>query len=332
MTYTAGGLIEANDYNGFAANNANNINVIYGIGVTDKGYGQTGTIDLVSAGGLVTATQWASLVNVLPVIANHQATTITSRTAPVAGNVIAILANVATDINNLTTNRGNAAAVGTEITSWTGTSAKTSATGSGGSSWTITFTHTVTFPSAAQARYFWNAGGIVRLRVSKTSTGTQADTEWNDLAGVLMNEIRLVGRVNNASQVIAGVTYTGVNKTSGTGTPSTHLTTTGWYNLTTSNQSIYQQFADTSPYTNQNILVQARTAGSGTQLVLTTTWTDPGATSPPNAPSDISGGTTTASPFSSFGTAPATVVTCFPPSTTYLTNTWGTPSIAASVS
>jgi hypothetical protein len=329
MSYTQGGLIEAADYNGFVNVSANNVNAIWSTGSTDKGYGQT-ALSTVSSAGLITATQWASLVNTLTTIGAHQGTTITARTAPVAGNVIAILNNVATDINNLTAARGNAAASGSEITSWTGTTSKTTNTGSGSTAWTITFTHTVTFPSADQARYFWNAGGIVRLRVSKTSVGQLADAEWNDLAGTLMNEIRLVGRVNGANQTIGGVTYTGVNKTVGTGTPNIHLTTTGWYNLTTSDTNIYRQFADTSPYTGQYINVAARTAGSGTQLVLTTTWVDPGG-SAAGSSDVITGGTATNSPFTSFGTAPATVVTLLPPSVTHLTNTWGTPTISATV-
>jgi len=329
MTYSVGGLIEAADYNGFVVNNANNVNEIWATGGGDSGYGQT-ALGTVGSGGTVTATNWASLVNTISAIASHQNTTITSRTAPVTGNLIQILSNLNTDITNTTTNRGNAAASGTEIATWTGTTSKTTATGSGSSAWTITFTHTITFPSAAQARYFWNAGGIVRLRVSKTSTGQSADAEWNDLAGTLMNEIRMVGGVRSTNQVIAGVTYTGVNKTVGTGTPSIFLSGTGWYQLTTSNITIYQQFADTYPYTDQSITVAARTAGTGTQLILTTTWDDPGS-GPGFSPSNISGGTATNSPFTAFGTAPATVVTLIPPSTTHLTNSWGTPTIAASV-
>jgi hypothetical protein len=329
MTYTVGGLIEAADYNGFANTSGNNVNAIWSVGTGDKGYGQT-AIATVSTGGVVTATQWATLVTNLSALGSHQGTTITSRTAPVAGNVIAILSNVATDINNLTGARGNAVASGSEIVTFSGTTSKTTATGSGSTPWTITFSHTVTFPSADQARYFWNAGGIVRLRVSKTSTGELADAEWNDLAGVLMNEIRLVGRVNSADQVIGGVTYTGVNKTVGSGTPDIHLTTTGWYTLTTSDTIIYKHFADTAPYTGQFIQVEAKTAGSGTQLVLTTTWTDPGG-SGAGSSDVISGGTETTSPFSTFGTAPTTLITLFPPNSTHIADTWGTPTIAASV-
>lgn len=333
MTYTIGQLISAADYNGFASTTAGaNVNDIWATGTGDKGYGQT-ALSTVSPFGIVTATSWASLVNNIAAMANHQGTSITSRVAPVVGDTVNILSNLNTDLTNVTTNRGNAVASGAEIISWTGNSAKTTATGGTlpADSWTITFTHTIQFLNADAARYFWNAGGIVRLRVSKTSTGTVADDEWNDIGGTLMQEIRLVGRVNAASQVIAGVTYTGVNKTAGTGTPSIHLSTTGWYDLTTSDVNIYRQFGDTAPYNNQYINVAAKTAASGTQLVLTTTWVDPGS-STGGWPSNISGGTDTPSPFSSFGTAPATVVTVIPPDSTYLTASWGTPSIAAFVS
>lgn len=328
MTYTAGGLIQAADYNGFVSTNAGaNVNDIWSTGSSDKGYGQT-ALSTVSASGLITATQWASLVNTISSIASHQGTTITSRTAPVVGDTITILNNLATDLTNLTNNRGNAAASGSEIVTFSGTTAKTSATGSGSTPWTITFTHTVTFPSADQARYFFNAGGRIRIRFSKTSTGTVADTEWNDLANTLCGQIYITG--GTAVQTIAGTGYSGTTKIGGTGTPSVLATTTGWYDLTTSNTNLYQQFADTSPYTGQYILVQARTAGSGTQLVLTTTWVDPGG-SGVGSTDAISGGTDTTSPFSSFGTAPCTLVTAFVPSSTYLTNSWGTPTIAASV-
>jgi hypothetical protein len=327
MAYVSTGLIEATDYNGFANTSGSNVNKIWGVGTGDAGYGQT-ALSTVSAGASVTATNWASLVNTVSSIASHQGTAITSRTAPVTGNLIEILSNLATDITNTNTNRGNAAASGTEITTFTGTTSKTTNTGSGTSAWTITFTHTVTFPSANQARYFWNAGGIVRLRVRKTSTGQPADAEWNDIAGTLMNEIRIVGRVNAANQVIGGVTYTGVNKTVGSGTPTIFLSGTGWYQLTTSDVNIYRQFGDTYPYTGQFINVAARTAGSGTQLILTTTWTDPGLAGAGRS-DVITGGTATNSPFTTFGTAPATVVTLFPPSSTHITNTWGTPTIAA---
>lgn len=327
MTYSAGQLIVATDYNGFVSTNASaNVNDIWSTGSSDKGYGQT-ALATVSAAGTITATQWANLVNTISSIASHQGTSITSRVAPSAGDTITILSNLNTDLTNLTTNRGNAAGTGSQYTSWTGTSSKTTTTGSGSTPWTITFTHTITWASAAAARYFFNAGGRIKWETAKSSTGNLADAEWNDLANTLVGDIFITG--GTATQVIAGTSYTGTTKSGGTGTPTTLATTTGWYDLTTSDTTIYKQFADTSPYTGQYIQINAKTAGSGTQLVLTTTWVDPGGSG--TGSSDvISGGTATSG--ISFGTAPATVVTYFPPSTTYLSASWGTPTVAAAVS
>lgn len=326
MTYSSGGLIQATDYNGFVSTTAGaNVNDIWGTGSSDKGWGQT-ALGTVSAAGTVTATQWASLVNTMSSMLSQTSTTGTSRTAPVAGNTINILAALNTDLTSITANRGNAAAVGSQYTAWTGTSSKTTATGSGNSAWTITFTHTMTWASADAARYFWNAGGIVKWQVGKSSVGNLADAEWNDLAGTLCGSIFITGRVNGAAQTIAGTSYTGTTKSGGTGVPTTLATTTGWYQLLTTDTALYQQYADTAPYTGQYILLNAKTAGAGTQLVLTTTWVDPGG-SGAGSSDVISGGTATSG--ITFGTAPSTVVTYFPPATTYLTASWGTPTIAA---
>ena len=330
MTYTVGSLIEAADYNGFANASANNINAVWSTGSGDKGWGQT-ALSTVSIGGTVTATSWAALVANLATAGSQTDSTLTARTQPVTGNVIAILANVATDINTITLNRGNAAASGTEYGVFSGTTSKTSATGSGQAAWTITFTHTVTFASADAARYFWNAGGIVRLKYGKSSTGTDHDADWNTLAG-FCGTINLTGRVNGAAQTIAAQSYTGTTRLSGTGgTQTTLATTTGWYNLTGSPTTIFQLNSPTSPYEPEFIRTTA-TATSSTVLTLVTTWVDDG-TSGAGRTANISGGTATDSPSTTItGTAPTTLVTYLPPSTTYLSATWGTPTIAASVS
>ena len=321
MTYSSGGLIQATDYNTFATNT----NAFWSTGTGNAGWGQT-SVASVSTSGVVTATNWATLVNNLAAASNQTGQAITTRTAPVTGNIVAILANVATDITSLTTSSGNAAGTGTQYTGWTGTASKTTATGSGSTPWTITFTNTVTWASADAARYFFNAGGRIKWETSKTSDTTAADTEWNDLANTLVGDIYITK--GNGTQTIAATAYTGTTKVGGTGTPTTLLTTTGWYGLTTTDTTIYKQFADTSPYTGQYIQINAKTAGTGTQLVLTTTWVDPGG-SVTGSSDDISGGTATTG--ITFGTAPATVVTYFPPSSTYLSASWGTPTVAATV-
>ena len=330
MTYTAGSVILAADYNTFAGDTTAGLNRVWSTGAGDAGWGQT-DIATVAAAGTVTATNWATLVNNLATTGTQTGTTLTSRTAPVSGNLIAILAKVSTDITSVTTNRGNAIASGTEYGVFTGTTSKTTATGSSQAAWTITFTHTITFPSANQARYFWNAGGIVRLKYGKSSTGTDADPDWNTFSGKC-GTINLTGRVAGAAQTIAGQSYTGTTRLSGTGgTQTTLTTTTGWYNLTGVATTIFQLNDTVSPYSTNFIRTQA-TATSSTVLTLVTVWSDDG-TSGAGTSANITGGTGVSSPATAIGaaTAPTTLVTYIPPSTTYLTNTWGTPSIAASV-
>ena len=330
MTYTAGSVILADDYNTFAGNTTAGLNRVWSTGAGDAGWGQT-NIATVAAAGTVTATQWATIVNNLATTGTQTGTTLTSRTAPVTGNIIGILANVSTDITSVTTNRGNAIASGTEYGVFTGTTSKTTATGSGQAAWTITFTHTVTFPSADQARYFWNAGGIVRLKYGKSSTGTDADPDWNTFSG-LCGTINLTGRVNGTTQSIAAQAYTGTTRLGGTGgTQTTLATTTGWYNLTVSPTTIFQLNDTVSPYSTNFIRTQA-TATSSTVLTLVTVWSDDG-TAVVGATANISGGTGVASPATAIGaaTAPTTLVTYIPPSSATLSNSWGTPAIAASV-
>ena len=244
------------------------------------------------------------------------------------------MANVNTDLTNVTTNRGNAASAGTEYGTFTGTTSKTTATGSGQTTWTITFTHTVTFASANAARYFFNAGGRVRLQYGKSSTGTDIDADWNTFAG-LCGSIYISGRVNSAAQTIAGTSYTGTTRVGGTGgTQTTLTTTTGWYGLTpgAAATTIFQLNNASSPYTGEYIRTTAAIDAGSTVLTLVTTWFQP-AVSAAGTTCNISGGTGVSSPATSIGaaTAPTTLCTYIPPSTTYLTASWGTPTIAASV-
>ena len=323
MTYALAGLIEANDYNqriaGTALGTNVNVNYPWGAGATDKGYGQSSPLSNVSVGGTVTATNWASMLTNLRKMANHQNTSVGTLpgSGPTAGDTVTFLTSLDTVITNVYNNVGSAVAVGSENTTFSGTSSRTANWSS-----TLTFTHTITWSNANALRYWFNAGGYVRWRCNKSSSGQTGDPEWNDL-GTKQGDIRFTG--GTGTRTIAGTNYTGTTRIGGSGSPSTHLTTTGWYDLTTSPVTVWQLNADTSPYTGNYIRITLATAGSGTQLVITTTWV--------NTEGDpVTGGTATNSPFSSFGTGPATIVTTVNPSTTYLSDTWGTPTIAAAIS
>jgi len=318
MTYSAGNLIQSTDYNGFVSTNVGaNINATW-----DTAYGQT-ALSTVAPAATISATQWSTLNSTLSSMASHQDTTITSRTNPTAGNLISVLANVNTDITNCYTNRANAVASGTQYTAWTGTSSKTTATGTGAAAWTITFTNTVTFANATAASNFFNAGGLVKVQFSKTSTGTTEDTAWNTFIGTVCANVGVYLSSTATSKTISGGTYTGTTKVGGTGTPTTLATGTGYAQLTGTPVTIYKQFDAGLAY-NANF-VQVNASVSSAIITFTTTWFDDGTTLSAN----ISGGTATTG--ITFGTAPTTVVTYFPPATTYIASTWGTPTVAASV-
>ena len=201
--------------------------------------------------------------------------------------------------------------------------------GSGSSAWTITFTHTVTFANTTALYSFFNAGGYIQFQFGKTSTGTVADTEWNAFIGNgTANGVvaRIVQTGAAASKSIASTSYTGTTKFGGSGTPGTLATSIGVYALTGSPQTIYKQFDSGSAYSSNYVQINASISGS--VITYTTTWYDNGDGNA-GSTAQISGGTQGSG--ATFGTAPTTLLTYYPPETTYLTNTWGTPTVAATV-
>jgi hypothetical protein len=311
MTYVTGGLIQAADYNGFNGN----LNAVW-----NTSYGQSATSN-VSVGDPVNANSWANLNTNVSNTASHQGTGIATRPTPQVGNTISVLFNIGNDVANINTNKFNAATQGTQFTGWTGNASALTGAGSGTAAWTITFTDTVTFANANAANYFFNAGATIKIQFSKTSTGNTADTIWNTLVNSTAGTIYLSS--TGESKSINGVNYTGTTKIGGNGVPTVLATSTGFAQLTATPAIIYKQFP--SSYIYSGNYVQITAAYTAPVLTLVTTWSSTSG----NTAVNITGGTATTG--ISFGTAPATVVTYFPPATTYLTNTWGTPTVASTV-
>jgi len=328
MTYSTGGLIEATDYNGFVSTTANaNINATWGTPTSSGGYGQ-GNVATVAAAATVTATQWATLNSTITSMANHQGTAITSRTSPVAGNTISVLANINADITNCYTNRYNAASTGTQYVTFSGNIARTAntTTANGQAAWTLVWTQTLDFANTTAANAFFNAGGLVRLNMSKTSTGqSTSDDVWNDFASNVVGAIVL--SATSANKTIAGTTYAGTTKIGGSGTANILANGTGYFQLTGSNTTLFKQFQTGGAYTSN--FVECNAIVSSGNITVYTTWFESGGGG--TSGSNIAGGTTTTSPFTSFGTAPAVLMSYFPPETANLTNTWGTPTISSNV-
>lgn len=322
MAYSAGSLILDDDYNIFATGNAAgtgddnvaNLNTIWGTGTLDKGWGQASPVSAVTAGSTITATQWTTLLNRLSTIGNQTGTSLTPITNPNAGDTITAYAALSTNISNVFSGRNNAAGVGTTTT--LNGAASTSTPWSNNQ----TFTHTITFANAASARYFFNAGGRITLAFTLTGYSGAKSTGWYNL-------LTACGTLNTttgtSTQTIAGTSYTGTTKTGGSGTPTTLLSTVGFYDLLTTDQEVFKQYDATYLYTANYVTVNIKAdaaAGSATVITITSLLQDDANTS----------GTGGAQDEQVDGTLTGTV-TAVQPSTTYLTSTWGTPVLTASV-
>jgi hypothetical protein len=269
MSYASGSLIDAADYNGLASTNASNVAYVLGTGSQQFGYGQTITsIASVSVAGTITATQWAGLVHSINKVLGHQAGAAAqlasgSNIGITAGATIAAFANVSSAVTTIVTNKLNFNSTRGATTTGSNLDKVYNTEGS-----TMTHTITVTFASADQARYFFNAGGRLSLVAGHAGDFEQnaKETNWRDL-------INAVGTIH-LDQLTSTRTGTGETLT-------TNGSAIGYWDLTTSNQTLIRLTQDTAPYTANYIDIFARVAGAagsngglGTQVIFQIDYVD----------------------------------------------------------
>jgi len=313
MSYAQFGLIEASDFNTLVGGNptttANTLNATWATGGGQAGYGQAAVAN-VASGQVVAATNWASLINSTASAASHQGTTITSVAAPVSGGVITFLSAVPTNLQTIYASRGNAASQGS-------TTANTVTTAS---TWTsqATFTHTITFANGDAARYFFNSGGQIKMTCSHGNTTAGVNQALATLCTATGTVV--ISGQNSGARTIAGSSFNGVTKVGGSGSTETLSTNSGYFGLTTSNTTIFDQNSATSPYTTiMDVQYLARTNGvqgsnsdNGSVVTVHTLMRETG-------------------PNGTVGTGSSVTCTITPPSTTNISNSWGTITIAGSV-
>lgn len=312
--YQTGNLIVDSHYNIFA----NRLNAVWGAGSLSSGYGQSDTVPAVSVGTVISASQWATLLARITSAAAHQGTSIASITVPTVGTAIAALTALDGNLVAIDVDRWNAVANGSDITA--------GGVGTRGTGWNseITMTYTLTFASANAARYFFNAGGQVRMNFSRAGgTAHAKNTDWTTLCSNC-GTVVLTGGAGPAT--IAGTTYTGTDKIGGSGTPVILQSNLGYYDLTTVNQIVFRQNSSDATYgyggTGNRIQVEARGNVVVPANIVTVTVRFVDGSPDTSIPSslDVVDGTLT------------TNLILRPPSTTYLTNTWGIPTISVNVS
>ena len=275
MAYAQGSTIDALDYNllawggnttGTYTSTPSNLAFVWGVGNGQSGYGQdVSLISTVTVASTITATQWSGLVFTLNRALGHQGGSAAqlatgSNIGIVAGATITAFANVATAITTVNTNRLNFNSTRGATTTGSNFDATFSTS-------TFTQTITVTFGSADQARYFFNSGGRLSLVFSPSGlTDNPKEQSYTDL-------MNAVGTLH-----LDALTST----RTGTGeTLSINGLAIGYWDLTTSDQTILRLTSDNSTYTGNTLEVRHRVAGAagtngglGTQIVYSIVYTD----------------------------------------------------------
>lgn len=325
MSYAQGDKIDAADYNNLI-NGTNQLNTVWSTGTGNAGYGQT-AISTVSQTGLVTATQWATLINTLNSARTHQSGSGSGISAVTSGQKIDWISTLQTQINSAYTNRlsfaSNSAVTasvgGSLSTAWTLSVANPGGNPpSGGSSRTTAtraFGVRCAFGSGDQARYFFNAGGRIKLNVSGTqNASTSART--NAIISMLgfLGGVGIFGQTTNG-----GRTGTG-------GTLGTNDTAKGYWNSTyNANVTLVAVTSTTAAYTSDtgSITVNCNgTQSNGGNGINVDFWITLASTSGTD-------GTGSFGFDDSFGVNVIRTVDVSYPSTTNLTNSWGTITVSS---
>jgi len=252
MTYTAGQLVQAADYNGFAGGNAANVsgqlNTILGLGYGNAGYGQVAVGNVTAVANLITATQWTTLVNGVNKVRKHQDAGFTNIGTYSVGTLVNANNNISGNLTTAYTSRLNYQAQDPTVTGSTVSPNFTAPNDT--NSATFQFSRVATFASADQARYFFNAGGQLNFVIISVTNGggTTRGASLVTLAATNFNSIR-VGASNNSGRSGAG------------GTVSSSDTALGYYKSTTANATAVAITSTTSSYTSDTCTVFVKTNG-----------------------------------------------------------------------
>ena len=259
MAYSSGGLIQATDYNtltwggtqGPYTASPTNLAYVFGVGNGQFGYGQAVTsINTVSAAATVTATQWTGLLTGINACIAHQSGSGSQLTIPTmtAGGTITYSAALTTAATTINTNKALANSQGTTTTGTNFPQNFTIASTTAAQTWS--FTRTITFASANQARYFFNAGGQINFVTGTVTNGdaTSRSADWVTLIGTNLGSISAIKSLTNGGRSGTG------------GTSNTNDTAKGYWNSTTTAAIIQKITSTTTNYTSDYIQVSLRTA------------------------------------------------------------------------
>ena len=202
MAWRVRGLVRADDYNSFignptTGNNAlsgfsgvtaaqNTLGGLYGAGYGDRGYGQTfPTLTRVSKGQIIDNTQWDNLGDIIDLIDLKQGNLLPDYGDIVDGERIVYFSDLVSNISSLDANRFRTPS--RVFTGVRGQNIRSNAWGGGVNS--IDVTCDMIFANGNNARYFFNSGSEILVRVRHNSSATAQDSQWNNFLSNQVGDI-----------------------------------------------------------------------------------------------------------------------------------------------
>jgi hypothetical protein len=225
MAIGVGNTILAADYNTIQITVAN----ILGTGSGDRGYGQAVASSQVAAGNTITASHMQNLKSDLDKISYHQSNGGSSAPSVSSGGVIyaSDWSTYSSQSSTLDTNRLNLSSAQASLVDGVAPTF---------SDWNGTRTHvvTATFNNSEHARFFFNAGGQIRILPSiDVAAGTTKGGRWRSLFdsiggnGVVITRstwASLSGSASQIAQYVDSGTYSGNDLTITASKTSTVIT------------------------------------------------------------------------------------------------------------
>ena len=267
MAYVAGDLILDDEYNTFVTStDPIGINHIMGTGATVYGLGQTPLDGVVANGNTVTAANWNALLSALDNIGNHTNDSLTARTQVAAGDTIGIKAAIAADLVSLAAEVAAGSPNATAISAGSELQSSRSSTRYVGSH---TVEHTVTFSNANEMRFFFNAGGAIRVNLTRVGGG-------------LANGSSTSSKDDSVDEMITAMGNFDIKSLASTRSGTTETLTTngfavGFQDVTTSYQTVFLITQANGTYTSMTLKGEIKgnaTAGSTTNVTIKMTLTD----------------------------------------------------------
>ena len=268
MGYVASELIKDDEFNAFVGNSSSpfGINHTSGTGATVYGLGQAEIPTVTGGTTTITAAQFNALFAAIDNIANHTNDSMTARGQVTSGDTISIKSAVAADLATLAASVAAGSVNATAISVGSELQSSRSATRYVGSH---IVEHSITFANANNARFFFNAGGKIRVNLTRVGGGSANGSTATDKDDSVDEMITAMGNFD-----IASVQST---RSGSSETLTTNGFAVGFQDVTTSYQTVFLLTQANGTYTSMTLKGEIKgnaTAGSTTNVTIKMSLTD----------------------------------------------------------